>query len=253
MVMNNKKISYLMILAVTIILILTVSCQTYVKRFAETENKKPPEKILFIGDSLTYWNMGIYYHVLSLAESETPPRKIVIDSLTQGSTPLGGLWPRAQTLIKEGKYDLVVLQDDLGETSRTGFLEYAKKYNELITQNGGRSILYMHYWYSYLKITPSELKEAYRNVAKELRIPISPVYTAYEYAANERPSLELIAADFIHPTWTGTYLISCVLYSTIFGRSPEGLPYNPTIAQLTSEEVLFLQRIAWKAVKEFRI
>ena len=253
MAKSKKKKYYLLFTATILFLILNISCQTYIKRFAETNNNKPPERILFIGDSLTYWNMGVYYHVQSLAESETPPRKIIVDSITKGSTPLGGLWLKAQTIIKEGKYDLVVLQDDLGETSRSGFLEYAKKYNDLINQYGSKSILYMHYWYSYLKLTPKELKEIYGDVAKELKIPLSPVNIAYEYAVRERPSLELMVADFIHPTWAGTYLISCVLYSTIFGRSPVGLQYNPTIAQLTTEEIMFLQDIAWRAVKEFKI
>ena len=45
-----------------------------------------------------------------------------------------------------------------------------------------------------------------------------------------------------HPTVNGTYLAACVLYGTIFGRSPVGNPYSDR--SLSAETRAYLQRIA---------
>jgi hypothetical protein len=137
------------------------SCGPRIQRFVKAKDKPPPSRILFIGDSLTYWNFGVYYHVKSLAESETPPREIVVDSVTRRSTPLGGLWLRAKEEIINGKYNVVVFQDDHGQTGRDGFYEYVGKFDKLIKEQNGDAILYMHYWYPYLRFTKEEVKEAF--------------------------------------------------------------------------------------------
>lgn len=71
----KKRIGLAAVVLVAIMQIM--SCRQEAGRFAGTASGKPPESLLFVGDSLTYWNMGVYYHVKSLAESENPPRNII--------------------------------------------------------------------------------------------------------------------------------------------------------------------------------
>ena len=45
----------------------------------------------------------------------------------------------------------------------------------------------------------------------------------------------------------GSHLAACVIYATIYGRNPVGLPGG--IGKLTDEEARPLQAIAWKVVQ----
>ena len=62
-----------------------------------------------------------------------------------------------------------------------------------------------------------------------------------------------ITADFVHPNIQGTYLATCVIYATILDKSPIGLPYVPSEqGGVTEEEAVFLQRIAWETVQDYK-
>jgi hypothetical protein len=66
-------------------------------------------------------------------------------------------------------------------------------------------------------------------------------------------------SDNIHLTSVGNYFIACVMYSTIYHRSPEGLPYilknmygqNYTPAP-TMAQAQVLQKAAWQAVCDYK-
>lgn len=73
----------------------------------------------------------------------------------------------------------------------------------------------------------------------------------------ERPGLNLYAPDEMHPSWAGTYLEGCVLYATIFGRSPIGLTHRISDTttgdwQISEEDAADLQRIAWETVQDYQ-
>lgn len=52
-------------------------------------------------------------------------------------------------------------------------------------------------------------------------------------------------SDDVHPTYKGTYLASLVFYSTLTGKSPNGL-YAPASFAIPIDEQLILQKIAWE-------
>ena len=71
----------------------------------------PPRRILFIGNSLTYFNDGIYSHLQKLTASAVPPVEIQADSAVVGGQYLKTLWeqfPEPRRAIARG-YDAVVL------------------------------------------------------------------------------------------------------------------------------------------------
>jgi hypothetical protein len=69
----------------------------------------------------------------------------------------------------------------------------------------------------------------------------------------------------------GTYLTLCVLYATLFDRSPVGLTYRMADVgpadeaywywhlnmekdwQLSADDAAFLQRIAWETAQEYQV
>ena len=89
-----------------------------------------PTKILFVGNSFTYFHSGIENHVKELVASETPPRSIEVDSNTRGGATLEMNYGRSKVHedILSGSYDVVVLQGDLPELkdhSTESFLSHA--------------------------------------------------------------------------------------------------------------------------------
>ena len=74
-------------------------------------------RLLFVGNSLTYYNGGLENHVRLLAASATPPRILVADRATQGGATLRVLHglPSVHERIQQGHYDRVILQDDIPE------------------------------------------------------------------------------------------------------------------------------------------
>lgn len=78
---------------------------------------KTPHRILFVGNSFTYYNGGLENHFRQLAESARPPRVVVADRVTKGGATLKILQglEEVHSKIREGHYDVVVLQDDIPE------------------------------------------------------------------------------------------------------------------------------------------
>ncbi|MCI6530406.1 MAG: hypothetical protein MR428_04845 [Mesosutterella sp.] len=78
-----------------------------------------------------------------------------------------------------------------------------------------------------------------------------PVGLAFELA-EKTGRAKLRMPDGRHPSAAGTYLYGAVLYSSLFGRSPEGLAYRGGCEKpLEPALARFLQGCAWKAVTDF--
>jgi len=111
-----------------------------------------PRKVLFVGDSFTYCNDGLDYHLEKLAASANPPLVIKADKFTQGGASLERLWrkysaARATNTIDLSAFDVVVLQEDLPETDVPTFHEYARRFDAEIKKAGARPILFMAWSY----------------------------------------------------------------------------------------------------------
>ena len=104
----------------------------------------------------------------------------------------------------------------------------------------------------------------FRDLSAELGVKVAPVSMAWKRANAERPDLDLYGRDRRYANISGTYLTTAVLYATIFGESPEGLPYLPSDLiggeestlyeewKMSEEDIAFLQRIAWETVVEYQ-
>ena len=109
--------------------------------------------------------------------------------------------------------------------------------------------------------------------SEELKAIVAPVGLAWESALKQQPQLALHLEDKSHPAPRGSYLAACVLYATVYGQSPEGLPARllghkldasgrveksqdnaskVELINLAPAEAALLQRIAWQTVKQQR-
>jgi hypothetical protein len=164
---------------------------------------------------------------------------------------------------------MVVLQEDLSMRlyNEQEFFEYAHKFDQEIRESGARTVLYMAQDYAsdHYKTTVAEIAQVYGTIGPELGAEVAPVALAWERSIGERPDLDLYDRDQIHPSVHGTYLTTAVLFSVIFGRSPEGCTYLPLDLfgegtpvpdegnwEMSEEEVSFLKQIAWQTVEDYR-
>lgn len=209
--------------------------------------------VLFIGDSFTYTQGGLYTHVEKLAAAATPPVHITTDKAVQGGAFLKVLW-ELETPVKaidSGRFDVVVLQDDIPETNPDYFREYARKFVEEVRKTHARPVLLMAWAYERLGwISMQEIAKLHRDLGKELDVDVAPVGLAWQRASAERPQLDMYGPDREHPSIHGMYLSACVVYATIYATDPTGFNYAP--AGVTADDARFLQHIAWQTLQDYR-
>jgi len=84
-----------------------------------------PTKILFIGNSLTYCQKGIYFHLEKLASSAVPAAPLQTEKAVKGGASLRTLWelPEPRERIAKDAGAIVVLQEDIPETTLASFRE----------------------------------------------------------------------------------------------------------------------------------
>lgn len=217
-----------------------------------------PKRFLFVGNSLTFWNKGIPFHFEQLVLSFSKSYLIETDEAVKGGASLKKLWeidsPDVRKIIKEGEYDIVVLQEDLPETDIDSFHTHARKFIATIRETGAEPVLFMAWPYERLGwITLEALAQAHWDIAAERGIAVAPVGLAWQRAVTARPELEMYDADREHPSLAGTYLAVQVIYATVFRRSPVGLAYLPSGdgTKMTEADAAFLQRIAWETVQAY--
>ena len=212
-----------------------------------------PKKVLFVGNSFTYWNKGLWHHMEQLVQCRPGKQDFKADRVVRGGASLEIMWEktRARAMISEGAYDVVVLQEDIPETNIESFYKYARKFDSVIRQSGAQPVFFMAWAYKRLGwIGMKEIARAHRAIGAQLGARIAPVGIAWEKAMKERPGVNMYAKDKEHPSIQGTYLALYVLYSTIFQASPLKLEYLPKKnGNMTAGEAEWLRRVAWATVQ----
>jgi hypothetical protein len=250
-------------------------------------------RVLFIGNSLTYFNGGVDSHFCmlaraaidsakvrskhpqpqpkSLSTSSSPPplqqqqqqpdseavidesdpivdigiEDIEVDTCVQGGASLKQLWTKtkAREKIEKNHYDVVVIQEDLPETTVDAFTTYACKFVDLCRRKLARPVLYMTWAYPRLhSCTDDMIEDAHMQVAKQLKVDVGAVSLARRVAELNCPNLSLWDDDNEHPSLAGTFLAACVIFNTIFKCSSESLPYCPV--GMCHDDVQLLATIA---------
>jgi len=204
-----------------------------------------PVRILFIGNSYTYFNSSPEL-LKALAKEAFPDRIIETKLISRGGMTLEGHWQegRALAAIESRKWDYVVLQEQsrlgmrveiddstyFGNTAQ--FYEYARKFDVAIKAAEAKTVFFMT-WSRRLR--PQEqaiLTHAYTSIANELGAILSPVGLAWDLVRSN-DQIDLYYSDGSHPSAYGSYLVATSLFSTIFKKSPIGLSGNITGLELS--------------------
>jgi hypothetical protein len=212
-----------------------------------------PTKILFIGNSFTYFNQGIDFHLGELAASATPPVVLEIASRTTPNQTLMGHYQDESTheALAQRQWDVVVLQGASYETidpeDRDRFVAFAGQLDAKIASTGARTALFMTWPFRFRPGMAAIIADTYTRTGNELGALVVPAGLAWGAAQAMDESVGLYS-DLRHPSLQGTYLATCVFYAALTGESPVGLPYT---GGLEADEAQLLQRAAWETVESF--
>jgi len=214
---------------------------------------KAPARILFVGNSFTYYNGGLETHVRELAKSANPPRILETERATQGGATLRILFGKEAVLtrIREGHFDVVVLQEDIPELvehSMEPFFEYVRLFDQEIKKSKARTVLFMAWPYQRLNwVSLPEITQAHQAIARKLQLTVAPVGTALAKSLELNPGLAMLGPDREHETRHGTYLAASLIYATLFQENPAGFSYCPE--GIAPAEARQLQQLAWQTVQ----
>jgi hypothetical protein len=183
------------------------------------------QRILFIGNSLTYTN-NLPLMVRALADSAgAPPPQVdestlpnfsLTDHLSEGT---------AARLIHSECWDYVVLQQgpsSLGD-SRTQLLDAVRRFARVIREQGAVPAMFS-VWPSADRFAdfPRAI-ESYRMAAESVDGVMLPAATAWLEAWERDPELDLYS-DGLHPSRQGSYVAALVIVGRLYGVDPRSLP-----------------------------
>ena len=230
-----------------------------------SEEKNQPRTILFIGNSYLYYGDSLHNHFKRMVEEFliNYDGGANVKSATIGGARLkhhnveGLIKPKAISPIEN--FDIVILQggsaEPLTKANRKEFSFYANKHIDAIKVNNSKAALYMTHAYvkphkGYSEDQIKVIEETYTKAGMKNKALVIPVGLAFDLAYKEDSSIELHKPDGSHPNLLGTYLASCTVFASIYGKSPIGLKYD-YFGAIGNEDKEFLQRIAHEATAEY--
>lgn len=225
-----------------------------------------PARVLFVGNSYLYYNDSLHNHVRRMVVADNPALE---KTLQYKSATIGGAnlaHHNIDHLTEPGRigiklpFQLVILQDGsaapLSEKRRALSREKMKEYSSIIRERGGQVALYMSHAYvpPHKQAKPENIRlteSHYLAVGNEINAMVIPVGLAFEEAYRRRPDMKLHKDyDGTHPELAGTYLAACVVYASVYGKSPVGNAYD-YYGRISREDTAFLQQVADDTVKKF--
>ena len=225
-----------------------------------------PRRILFVGNSYLYYNDSMHNHVRRLAIAADPASEKALQykSATIGGAPLAhhdvkGLLAPGRLGMKQ-PYDIVILQgnsgDSLAEARQAPYREKVREFSAEIAKSGAKTALYMTH--AYVPPNKDASPDMIRKIedmtvaaGNEVGALVIPVGLAFEEAYRQRPDIVLHKTyDGSHPDLIGTYLAACVVYASLYGKSPVGNSYD-YYGKVDKDTAAFLQRVAEQTVKRF--
>ncbi len=203
------------------------------------------QRVLFVGNSLTYRGGGVDIHYRHLV------RDCDTDRIVKGGAALKALLPLAEELIRNGNWDIVILQDDLPETSIEDFMESVRTGGTIVRESGARPVLLMTWPYKRLGwIDTGGIADAHRKVATETQMILAPAGLAWKAAQEAASELNLYDKDREHPSVAGSFLAACTLAASLGTLQVSSAAVRNRPAELSETAANFLIGIAEETVRK---
>lgn len=231
---------YYKVIFLLLLIFLGINCTpTYA-----TSNDISTTRILFIGNSSTYYNqMPLMVEGLAKANNINCEVKSITASsykLTQFATTGNAYNTEIVNALSKEKWDFVILQEH--RENIMGNLEATKNaitnLKSTIDSTGAKTILYetqadyigndfiidgTSIYFDNITLQ-NYMTKFYFSLGNKFDCKVAPVGVNYTRCMKEYPEINLYNSDMIHPTLEGSYLAACTLFQTIFETSA----YNNT-------------------------
>ena len=236
----------------------------------ETENTHTNKRIMFVGNSFSFYNNGVHNHLGGLVRSAgdwSRAYRFRLNTLSGGRLQEHTAQLKNIISAKNANWDTFVLQPHSNEAiskTRAKAFELALSEQVNIVRNAGAEpLLFMTWAYKGDNEMHQQLLKAYTGAGTKHNLRLIPVGNAFQHAQQQLPNIELYVADVLsvsadgrltykadikHPSPAGSYLAACVFYAALYQKSPENLPF---VGGLSAETAKQLQRIAWHTVERF--
>jgi hypothetical protein len=221
----------------------------------EFRNPAAGKAVLFIGNSLTYYN-DLPILVQGLADAAGGD-SLIIEMIAGPDMALVDHWKQgaAQAVITGRHWDYVVLQQGPSSTAinRDSLRTLTGMFAPLIAGAGGKAVLFSAWPSEERRVDFPRAAESYRLAAEDVGGLYAPIANAWVEAWARDEALQLYS-DGLHANHYGSYLAALTIYSRIFGKSPVGLPSTLPLRSGITFNVpatlnALLQEAAWAAVQ----
>lgn len=197
------------------------------KNFKNSDDSKlySPTSVLFLGNSLTYYNFNIPDTLSGLIKNYQLIFGAKISQKLKGGYELHDHYRYSFSLKDNGKWEIIIVQGHSKE-ALTGhgkelFCSSARLLKKKITSAGARMVLFMTWAYWGDASMINEIKKSYLKIGNESGVQVVPVGLEFSSVGEKYSHINLYS-DERHPSNEGTYLAACVFFAALFRRTPEG-------------------------------
>lgn len=242
------------LLAAAVASVVSTACLTTGATSPGFVNPPAGKAVLFIGNSLTYFN-DLPVLVQGIADAAKGD-SLIIGMVAGPDMALIDHWNRsdARRTIESRKWDFVVLQQGPSSTTinRDSLRRVAKLFQPSINGAGATPVMFSAWPAIDRRVDFPRAAESYRLAAADVNGLYAPVADAWVEAWNRDPNLQLYL-DGLHANAVGSYLAALVIYASITRKSPVGLPAtiplrNGGTVSFSPALTTLLQESAWAAV-----
>jgi len=204
----------------------------------------PRLRVLFVGNSLTYYN-DLPGLVQQFSAREARP--VEFEVVTKPGVSLWFHWAMCYVpwRMRRAEWDYVILQEYSRKpaTNPEGSLASLGKFAELATRRGAVPIYWETWTRQGCEKDAPKLAAVFAAVQARWGGELAPIGAAWERCAARFPAIKLYD-DARHPTDAGSYLAACVIYETLYHKSAAGLPVALPGLRLPAETAAQLQQVA---------
>lgn len=175
--------------------------------------------ILFVGNSYTFANSGLWTHVKQIYES-VESDTLQVDAFTTGGASFEGHWG-SQSLkdeIESGIWDTVVFQEQscMPVIDPSSTYLFGDSLAWLTADSGGEPVFFMTWARKKDPFMLEGLELGYSRMGFVHNSPVAPCGIAFDLIRRINPEIDPYSGDGAHPSIHGTYLAACVIAICVY-------------------------------------
>lgn len=202
-------------------------------------NQRKTRHILFIGNSYTYRNsMPSLFRGIANSKGE----KLEVKHVTRGKYTFyhHSKTKAVEKALKYHQWDYIILQGSSRDLLRDSIRMHKRTFPAIeklladfrVLQPKAKVFFYMTWPYQngfsgderYASDSSmlAGIEAGYADLKQKYKIPVIPVGAIWFHYKQTHPENNLYTRDHAHPSFDGSYLVACVMYQSIFNKSPMG-------------------------------